>query len=90
MECRDCKYRNITNVKLKNGDFAMQGCSITHVLNKQSCDYITNDAEVENMNICYNCKHWIGGGDWGLSCYKNYYNCSTNGFDEVCEQFERK
>ena len=49
-----------------------------------------NIPEVKNMNICYNCKHWIGGGDWGLSCAKNYYNCSTNGFDEVCEQFERK
>lgn len=90
MECKDCKYKNITNVKLKNGEFTMQGCLITHILNKESCDYIVSDGEVDDMKICYNCKSWIGCGDWGLSCTKNYYNCSTNGFNKACEQFERK
>lgn len=90
MECKDCKYKNITNVKLKNGEFNMQGCLITHILNKESCDYIISDEEVDDMKICYNCKSWIGCGDWGLSCMKNYYNCSTNGFNKACEQFERK
>ena len=33
--------------------------------------------------------HWRCLGDWGLSCDKNYYNCSNNGFDKACEQFER-
>lgn len=42
------------------------------------------------MDICFNCKYWLGGGDWGLSCEKDYHNCSTNGFDEACELFERK
>lgn len=91
MECRYCHYCKPTTMWLKNNEKCMVGmCSITHSVGKKSCDYIASDAEVEDMNICYNCKHWIGGGDWGLSCRKNYYIASTDGFNEVCEQFERK
>lgn len=90
MNCENCRYNCVSNIKLKDGTFTMKCCSITHVLNNKSCDYITDDNKVENMDICFNCKYWIGGGDWGLSCEKDYYNCSANGFDEACEQFERK
>lgn len=91
MECRYCHYCESKTVGLKNNETRMiTVCSITHVCNTKSCTYITSDEEVEDMDICYNCKYWYGGGDWGLSCEKDYYNCSSNGFDEVCEQFERK
>lgn len=83
MFCKDCKYK----YKTADGDTF---CEITHLLYTKSCDYIDDDSQVVAMNICYNCKHWIGGGDWGLSCRKDYYNTSTNGFREVCEHFERK
>lgn len=83
MFCKDCKYK----YKTADGDTF---CEITHLLYTKSCDYIDNDSQVVAMNICYNCKHWIGGGDWGLSCRKDYYNTSTNGFREVCEHFERR
>lgn len=83
MNCKDCKYK----YKTADGDTF---CEITHLLYTKSCNYIDNDSQVVAMNICYNCKHWIGGGDWGLSCRKDYYNTSTNGFREVCEHFERK
>lgn len=88
MECKDCKYHYNDTA---DGNFInLNMCTITHRCLTQSCDYIQSDSEVESMNICYNCKHWIGGGDWGLSCAKNYYSCNTNGFVEACEQFERK
>lgn len=91
MECRYCSYCEPTTVWLKNNEKHMVGmCSITHTINPKSCTYIVGDAEVEDMDICYNCKYWFGGGDWGLSCQKDYYNCSTNGFNEACEQFERR
>lgn len=80
MECKDCKHYN----KYKRMYY------ITHICNTQSCTYLSYDKDVEEMNICYNCKYWIGGGDWGLSCEKDYYNCSTNGFNRICEQFERR
>lgn len=85
MECKNCKYwREL------NGSFAKSVCLIIHMCNTKSCNKIATDEDVETMNICHNCKHWSGGGDWGLSCAKNYYNCSSDGFDEACEQFERK
>lgn len=90
MECKNCKYYKISNVIQGDKSFTMNSCSIAHILNTKSCIYITSDAEVEGMDICYNCKYWHGRGDWGLSCEKDYYNCSTNGFDKVCEQFERR
>lgn len=90
MECKYCHYCKEANIQLKTGMYISNSCDITHTLNKKSCDYIISDAEVEDMNICYNCKHWIGGGDWGLSCRKDYYITSTNGFNEACEQSERK
>lgn len=92
MECRYCHYcEAVTVTDLKSRKDQLIGmCSITHSIGKKSCDYIVSDAEVEDMDICFNCKYWLGGGDWGLSCQKNYYNCSTNGFDEACELFERK
>ena len=84
MKCKNCKYRREVNKT-----FIDHICDITHLISSVSCD-IASDDDVENMDICYNCKHWLGCGDWGLSCRKNYYNCSCNGFDKACEQFERK
>ena len=89
MECKDCKYNYMTTIALIDEEYKGYSCSITHRLGTKSCN-INNDNEVEDMDICYNCKHWLGGGDWGLSCRKNYYMATTDGFNEVCEQFERK
>ena len=90
MECKDCRYYKVSDVIQGDKSFTMNSCEIAHVLNTKSCTYIASDVEVEDMDICYNCKYWLGGGDWGLSCQKNYLNCSANGFDEACEQFERR
>nr|DAE28898.1 MAG TPA: hypothetical protein [virus sp. ctmTa7] len=86
MMCKDCKYRQ-TYVDLKGIEFNV--CSITNIGHTVSCR-LENDKLIKDMDICFNCKYWIGGGDWGLSCQKNYYNCSTNGFDKTCEEFCRK
>ena len=84
MECKNCKY-----FSERNDGIVFGSCNITHICNTKSCN-LPSDEVVEHLNICYNCQHWYGGGDWGLSCAKNYYNCSSNGFDKACEQFERK
>ena len=81
MNCINCKYREYMTV------YQTTVCTISHRLRPHSCDYIVDDKDVENMNICFNCKHWLGGGDWGLSCAKDYYNCSVNGFDKACKNF---
>ncbi len=79
MECKNCKYFSEYN----------DSCDITHMCYTKSCT-LPSDEIVEQLPICYNCQHWIGGGDWGLSCAKNYHDCNSNGFRKACEQFERK
>ena len=39
--------------------------------------------------ICINCKHYRGGGDWGLACAKHYYKLPNAG-SKVCEDVEWK
>ena len=82
MECKNCDYYNKEQ----------KSCKIRNKINVKACYYdsVYPNTKVEDMNICYNCKHWIGGGDWGLSCRKNYYHCSVNGFDKACDKFERE
>ena len=89
MECKKCSYYRTDTVNHFGKPYTRSTCIITNRVNPISC-FIASDAEIASMMICYNCKHWIGGGDWGLSCRKNYYLSSTNGFRETCEEFERK
>ena len=84
MECKNCKYLYEDNVW-----GVAKVCHITHMVNPKFCD-ITSDEDIKNMRICYNCKYWHGGGDWRLSCAKNYYDCTSNGFRKACDQFKRK
>ena len=86
MKCKDCKYREIHADHNLN---KFNICKITHIGYIVSCG-LQSDELVKDMDICYNCQYWIGGGDWGLSCSKNYYNCSTNGFGNACSEFCRK
>lgn len=82
MECKNCKYFQ------KDSDSVIFGaCNISNMCDTKSCG-IVSDEDVKNMRICYNCEYWLGGGDWGLSCRKDYYNCNCNGFAEACEQFK--
>ena len=46
--------------------------------------------EMEDMSeedICFNCKHFIGGGDWGLACAKHYHRL-PRALDKMCEDGE--
>lgn len=81
MECIKCHYCDTA--------YKISVCEITHVCNTKSCD-LPDDSLVPSMDICYNCENWFGGGDWGLSCKENYYDCETNGFRKACDKFTRK
>lgn len=39
-----------------------------------------------NSKHCYQCKHFIGGGDWNLCCSKKYELCYKN--TNACHLFE--
>lgn len=84
-KCQYCKYNHhycddhrvciITNIITDNPKFPAIPCS-----------YDVN--MIKDMNICFNCEHWIGAGDWGLSC-RQHYHATSNGFDEACVDFKR-
>lgn len=75
MVCKECKYHE--------GDC----CTIANRQKILSCT-LESDFDVQFMKICYNCKHWIGGGDWGLTCRKDYYKAFSDGFHKACDYFE--
>lgn len=90
MNCTECKYYSSQSVSYGDGAISqLNMCEITHVCNPNGCQ-LKSDQDVSNMNICYNCENWIGGGDWGLSCRANYYDCNSNGFEAACEKFVKK
>lgn len=90
MNCIDCKYYNQQNVSYGNGEIhLLSACEITHMCNPESC-FLVSDSDIDNMQICYNCENWIGGGDFGLSCSLDYYVINSNGFEPACEKFIRK
>ena len=89
MKCRDCKYSN-------NETYVFAGkecctCSLTRrVMNanaESECNCFNRD--LSEYDICYNCKYYIGGGDWGLFCEKHYHHLGKFS-DEPCKDYEKK
>lgn len=87
--CDTCKYCQKGEMPTKNGTYSYTMCSLTSVLMKLngSCEYCNKDLSQEN--ICYNCKHYGGGHDWGLFCSKHYNHLGMFN-DEPCDDFEKK
>lgn len=54
---------------------------------EKGCEFHNKDMSQED--ICMNCEHYLGGGDWGLSCAADYYTL-TNATSPVCAKFSRK
>lgn len=103
MECKNCKYKIEIPIKPTdtNGEqfqrytlmLRYSKCKISNTktsVTKYNCERIKSDEDIEKMYICFNCKHWIGGGDFGLSCKKDYYIAEINGFRKSCDLFEAK
>ncbi len=44
--------------------------------------------DISGERVCVNCRHFLGGGDWGLSCSKEYHRL-VDALDEACEDFEK-
>lgn len=60
---------------------------INSLQTKTECEY--HNVDVSQEKICLNCEHYLGGGDWGLSCRKDYYKL-PNATSKACEDFEWK
>lgn len=53
----------------------------------EGCPYHNKD--MSNERICMNCKSYLGGSDWGLSCGENYHTLTTP-LNPACEHFKKK
>ena len=53
----------------------------------ETCDLYNKDISEED--ICFNCKHFLGGGDWGLACSKHYHSL-PHALDKMCKDGEFK
>jgi hypothetical protein len=46
---------------------------------------------LSGYDICYNCKYYGGGGDWGLFCsHKGMYHHLGKFSDDPCDYYEKK
>ena len=53
----------------------------------ENCEWHNKD--ISNEKICCNCEFFLGGGDWGLSCKKDYYTL-VDSVSKACENFSKK
>ena len=86
VKCKDCKY----SIGAYRG---CSSCTLTHIIvnpdKEHDCQCF--NADLSQYNICYNCKYYLGGGDWGLFCsHKDMYHHIGKFNDEPCRHFERK
>lgn len=85
MTCRDCHYYQ-GKIEILTKTF--HSCALSKaVVNGEKCPLYNVD--LSNAKICYNCKSYLGGFDWGLSCAKHYH-VLTEALHEGCEDFYRK
>ena len=89
--CKDCKYAEGSNYKIQNIDCCT--CSLTRrVMNanaESECNCFNRD--LSGYDICYNCKYYGGGGDWGLFCFhKDMYHHLGKFCDVPCKRYERR
>ncbi len=81
--CGDCFHcrREYQTTKERSVD-----CELTHaVVLGVGCSLRNKD--LSNEKICLNCRHFLGGMDWGLSCAKEYHRL-TEPLESACEDFE--
>ena len=62
-------------------------CRLTNAfLTGKPCNLYNKD--LDEYDICLNCRYFLGGGDWGLSCAKHYHRL-PEALDKSCKDMER-
>lgn len=89
----NCHYCNYNKHVIRTGYKPYNICDITHYINSNELCLkygIEKENDIKNKDMCYNCIHWLGAGDYNLFCSINGSICSTNGFLGPCDDFKRK
>ena len=94
MKCADCMYCQTSTWRTKDKTGMASDCELTHrvifnALSDIECPCFNLD--LSQYDICYNCKYYRGGGDWGLFCsHKDMYHHLGKFNDVPCERYEKK
>ena len=87
MKCRDCHYCQMYKESIGT-------CTLTRIVlnaDKDHDDCQCFNRDLSGYAICYNCKYYIGGGDWGMFCsHKDMYHHLGKFSDEPCGRYERR
>lgn len=92
--CKDCMYSDPFEIKNKDGTTKEYLCCTlsNRVLPMDAhgnCGCFNVD--LSEYDICYNCKYYGGGNDWGLFCsHKDMYHHLGNFNDVPCERYEKR
>lgn len=91
MTCKDCIYSGHAVYRI--GKLNCCDCFLTNrvvdAYKEHDCNFYNRD--LSEYDICYNCKYYGGGGDWGLFCsHKDMYHHLGEFSDEPCERYEKK
>ena len=92
-KCRDCQYGQINTWNMEDKLIEVCCCELTSACMKPDVEHDCEcfNADLSEYDICYNCKYYHGGGDWGLFCsHIDMYHHLGKFSDKACERFERK
>ena len=90
-KCKDCKYAVDGIYKIYDIDCCT--CSLTRMVMNANAESNCNcfNRDLSKFDMCYNCKYYIGGGDWGMFCsHKDMYQHLGEFSDAPCKRYERK
>ena len=92
MKCIDCKYCQISEFEFQGKSYKNAYCELSHLIIKvdkeHNCQCFNKD--LSKYNICYNCKYYCGGGDWGLFCsHKKMYHHLGKFNDDPCNYYKK-
>lgn len=92
-KCKDCRYALSGAINLKKNPVTITTCTLTSVVvladKENECPCFNLD--LTPYDICYNCKYYLGGGDWGLFCsHEDMYHHLGKFSDDPCERYEKK
>ena len=87
--CNNCYHVVNTDVPYGKNTITCEihTCLILYNTSAEKCPFYNQD--IGDKPICLNCKHFLGGADWGLACAKHYHNL-PDATTEMCEDAEWK
>ena len=86
-KCENCSHF-LSNDFMIGGIQCVQ-CELTNTImvskSAETCKFYNRD--ISDLLVCFNCKYFGGGADWGLACSKHYHML-PQALDDMCEDAE--